>query len=156
MATWTCPRCGAKLVAKNLSHSCGDHSIEKFLDGKSERGRDLFQRFALLIARCGPFDVAPAKTRVAFMAEVRFASVNRIGEDTIDVHFVLPRAIESARFRRVEQVGKLYVHHLRISHRRELDRELAGWLRQSYVDYGKRGWLTSRPRSGRGRRRTGR
>ena len=156
MATWTCPRCGAKLVAKNLSHSCGDHSIERFLEGKSERGRDLFERFAVLIARCGPFDVAPAKTRVAFMAEVRFASVNRIGEDTIDVHFVLPRAIASPRFRRVEQVGKLFVHHLRISHPRELDRQLAGWLRRSYVDYGKRGGLASRRRSGRAQRRTDR
>src|SRR5262252_10262154 len=96
---WECPRCGVKLVARNLSHSCGDYSIEKFLRDKSVVGRTLFERFVALIARCGPYEVAPAKTRVAFMAQVRFASVNRVGDESIDVHFVLPRALESPRFR---------------------------------------------------------
>ena len=140
-AMWTCPKCGVKLVSRNLSHSCGDFSIEKFLAGKSARGRALFDRFVQLIAGCGPYDVAPAKTRVAFMTKVRFASVNRVGDDSIDVHLVLPRAIESARFRRVEQLGKLYVHHLRLSDDADFDRELAGWVRASYHEYGEREWL---------------
>src|SRR5262252_10803678 len=101
---WECPRCGVKLVARNLSHACGDHSVEKFLEGKTVVGRDLFRRFLALIVRCGPYELAPAKTRVAFMASVRFASVNRIGRDSIDVHFVLPRIIESPRLRRVEHL----------------------------------------------------
>ena len=141
---WECPRCGAKLIAKNLSHACGPYSIEKFLEGKSEIGRDLFRRFVTLIEKCGPYDVAPAKTRVAFMAAVRFASVNRIGNDFIDVHFVLPRAIDGRRFRKVEHLGKLHVHHLRLRSRLDCDRELARWLRQSYREYGQRGWLTTK------------
>jgi hypothetical protein len=158
---WTCPRCGAKLISRNLWHACGDHSVEAFLAGKGERGRELFARFAAMIAACGRFEVAPAKTRVAFMAKVRFASVNRVGDDHIDVHLVLPRAIESPRFRKVERIGKVHVHHLRLRDARDLDGELAGWLRQSYEEYGQRGWLTSRaavarsarrPRSGRPRR----
>jgi hypothetical protein len=51
--------------------------FEKFLEGTSEIGRDLFRCFVTLIEKCGPFEVAPAKTRVAFMAAVRFASVKR-------------------------------------------------------------------------------
>ena len=141
MSSWVCPRCSVKLVARNLSHACGDYSIETFLAGASETGRVLFEDFVALIAACGPYDVAPAKTRVAFLAEVRFASVNRVGRDSIDVHFVLPRAVKSARLRRVEKVGKLYVHHLRLSRREDFDAELAAWLAQSYVEYGKRGWL---------------
>jgi hypothetical protein len=140
---WECPRCGAKLVTKNLSHACGAHSVEKFLEGKTDIGRDLFRRFVTLIARCGPYELAPAKTRVAFMAAVRFASVNRIGSDSIDVHFVLPRMIDSPRFRKVEHLGKLYVHHVRLRDRRDFNRQLAGWLRQSYVEYGQRRWLRS-------------
>jgi len=140
---WTCPRCGAKLIARNLSHACGAYSIEKFLNGKSDIGRDLFKRFQALIARCGPYEVAPAKTRIAFMAAVRFASVNRVGQDSIDIHFVLPRAIESRRFRKIEHFGKLHVHHVRLKGRRDFDRVLAAWLRQSYVEYGQRGWLTA-------------
>jgi Domain of unknown function (DUF5655) len=139
---WRCPRCGAKLIAKNLSHACGDYSIQKFLEGKGRHGQNLFERFVALIARCGPYDAAPAKTRVAFMAKVRFASVNRVGDDYVDVHFVLPRALESPRFRKVEHLGKVHVHHLRLRESREFDRELAAWLRQSYEEYGQRAWLT--------------
>ncbi len=146
---WECPRCGAKLVTKNLSHSCGDHSVEKFLEGKTDVGRDLFRRFRALIAQCGPYELAPAKTRVAFMAEVRFASVNRVGDDCIDVHFVLPRTIESPRVRRVEHLGKLHVYHVRLRHPRDFDRELADWLHQSYVEYGRRGWLKRKSATGR-------
>ncbi len=143
MALWACPRCGARLLARNLSHACGPYSIETFLEGKTDIARDLFNRFLALIAKCGPYHIAPAKTRVAFMAAVRFASVNRIGRDAIDVHFVLPRRIDSPRLRRVDHLGTLYVHHLRLRERGNFDRELAVWLRQSYREYGRRGWLTN-------------
>jgi hypothetical protein len=141
---WECPRCGAKLIARNLSHACGTYSIEKFLEGKTDVGRDLFTQFVTLIERCGPYKPAPAKTRVAFMAAVRFASVNRVGSDSIDVHFVLPRPIESPRFRRVEHLGKLHVHHVRLHDQQDFDRELADWLCQSYREYGQRGWLMTK------------
>ena len=153
---WECPSCGAKLIAKNLSHACGPHSIEKFLEGKTEVGRDLFRRFVTLIEKCGPFEVAPAKTRVAFMAAVRFASVNRVGYDFIDVHFVLPRPIDGLRFRKVEHLGNLHVHHLRLGHRRDFDRELARWLRQSYREYGQRAWLTTKQATGSAKQRVSR
>jgi hypothetical protein len=67
---------------------------------------------------------------------VRFASVNRVGDDTLDVHFVLPRAIASVRFRRVEKAGNVWVHHLRLARARDFDRELARWLVESYAEYG--------------------
>jgi hypothetical protein len=94
-----------------------------------------------LIGGCGPYEVAPAKTRVAFMAAVRFASVNRVHPTHIDVHFVLPRALSSTRFRRVERLGKLHVHHLRFRETREMDARVMAWLRQSYAEYGERRWL---------------
>jgi hypothetical protein len=133
---------------RNGAHACGDYSVEKFLRGASVGARDLFARFVALIARCGPFETAPAKTRVAFLAKVRFASVNRIANRHIDVHFVLPRAVDSPRFRKVERVGNVFVHHLRLSEARDFDRQLASWLAQAYSEYGARRWLASR-RAGR-------
>ena len=145
-ALWKCPRCGARLVSRNLSHSCGDWSVKKFLAGKGENARALFERFVALVAALGSYDLAPAKTRVAFMAQVRFASVNRVTEEAIDVHFVLPRCLESIRCRRVERVGSCYVHHLQLTRAEDFDDELARWLRASYVEYGTRKWLERSPR----------
>lgn len=141
MDLWRCPKCGVGLVSRNLAHACGEHSIERFLGGKSAHACALFERFVALIAACGEYEVAPARTRVAFLARVRFASVNRVGRDSIDVHFVLPRALTSPRFRRVEQLGRLHVHHLRLTRVEDCDEELAAWLRLSYVEYGERAWL---------------
>ena len=62
-----CPRCGRRFVGRNMWHACGDYSVEGFLDGKGARARELFEGFERLIAACGPYEVAPAKTRVAFM-----------------------------------------------------------------------------------------
>src|SRR5262245_21888754 len=141
MALWVCPRCGVKLVARNLSHSCGDYSVDAFLRGKTPSARALFDGFVALVAACGPYDVAPTKTRVAFLAQVRFASVNKVAADSIDIHLVLPRKLPGKRFRRIEQLGKLYVHHLRLADPVDFDQELAGWVRASYAEYGQRGWL---------------
>lgn len=68
---------------------------------------------------------------------------NRLGEDSIDVHLVLPRLIESDRFRRIERLGKLDVHHARLSSRRDLDAEFKRWMKASYVEYGTRQWLVN-------------
>ena len=151
---WQCPSCGARLLRKNLSHACGDHSVAS-LRGKSERGRRLFAAFAAMVARCGPHHVAPAKTRVAFQALVRFASCNRVGDDHIDVHLVLPRRLTSPRFKKVEHLANVYVHHLRLGADAELDAELQSWLEASYHEYGEREWLRS-ARGGSTRRRKAR
>ncbi|MCI0651561.1 MAG: DUF5655 domain-containing protein [Planctomycetes bacterium] len=121
-----------------MSHSCGDYSVAKFLEGKSAAARKLFRAFERAIAECGPYDVAPAKTRVAFLAQVRFASVNRVAGDALDVHFVLPRRLEGTRFRKIEKLARLYVHHLRVT---KIDGELKRWIRASYHEYGQREWL---------------
>ena len=141
---WECPRCGAKLVSRNLSHACGPYSVEAFVAGKGANARKLFDRFVELIATCGEYHLAPAKTRVAFLAQVRFASVNALTDDRMDLHFVLPVRLRSSRFRKVEQLGKLYVHHMRVTAVEELDAELQGWLQKSYTEYGERRWLRRR------------
>jgi hypothetical protein len=145
-ALWECPFCRAKLVFRGLSHACGRYSVEKFLAGASMHAQQLFSRFVELIAACGPYEVAPAKTRVAFLASVRFASVNRVRPTHLDVHFVLPRPLSSPRFRRIERLGKLYVHHLRFVDEREMDDEVQRWLQDSYAQYGERRWLNRSPR----------
>lgn len=124
--------------------------MEAFLQGATPHAEKLFSRLVELIAACGPYEVAPAKTRVAFMAAVRFASVNNVRPTYIDVHFVLPRRLASPRFRRVEQLGKLHVHHVRFQEVRDMDAEVQAWLRQSYAEYGQRRWLDKAEKPPRG------
>ena len=134
---WTCPKCGAKFVTRNMWHGCGDYSVEKFLEGKGWRARELFERFAGLIAACGPFDTAPAKTRVAFMARVRFAAVLRLSNRGMTVSFGLPRRLEHPRISRIEEYGSgWYGHFVRVTSPEEMDDEMLQWLRESYSQMG--------------------
>jgi Domain of unknown function (DUF5655) len=134
---WTCPKCGRRFVSRNLWHACGDYSVEGFLEGKGPRARELFDRFEEMIAACGPYEVAPAKTRVAFMGRVRFAGVTSVSDRGMTISFGLPRPLSHPRIRKLEQpVSTWYVHTLRVTSPDELDDELLEWLRESYHQMG--------------------
>jgi hypothetical protein len=118
-------------------HACGDFSVEGFLEGKGPRARALFEAFEQMVAACGPYEVAPAKTRVAFMGRVRFAGVNAISDRGMTISFALPRPLDDPRIRKVEHIAKgWHGHWMRITRTEELDDELLGWLRESYHQMG--------------------
>ena len=71
---WTCPKCGAKLLSRNLWHSCGRATLEDWKTRMGPNARALYNRFEEMIAACGEYHVAPAKTRIAFLGLVRFPS----------------------------------------------------------------------------------
>lgn len=130
---WVCPRCGAKLITRNLWHGCGPETVDDFLEGKGPKARALYERVIELLSRCGPVDVMPTKTRIAFMGKVRFASIGRIGKRGMDFGFSLPHPLESPRFWKVQEVAPgWWSHRMRITDPEELDEEVLGWLRESY------------------------
>jgi hypothetical protein len=102
----------------------------------------LYERFEQLIARCGPFHVSPAKTRIAFLGRVRFAGITRLSEDGMTCTFALPSPLRSRRFVTVrEVVPGWWVHQLRVSRPAELNAEVQVWLRRSYRLMGMQGRL---------------
>ncbi len=157
---WSCPKCGRKLVGRNMAHSCSSATVERFLRRAGKRERALYARFERMIAACGPYHVSPAKTRVAFQARVRFANVTALGPRGMRCNFALPHPLASARFVKVEEiVPGWWVHHLHVTALAQLDRELQGWLRRSYRAMGMQERLkkrapSERPSRGAGASRT--
>ncbi len=95
--------------------------------------RKLYRRFEKMIAACGKYYVAPAKSRIAFLARVRFAGITSLSEAGMTITFALPYSRQSARFAKVEEVVPgWWVHRLRITGGSQLDGELQSWLRESY------------------------
>ncbi|MFQ5679225.1 MAG: DUF5655 domain-containing protein [Gemmatimonadota bacterium] len=130
---WSCPACGAKFVTRNAWHSCGQATLEEWQARMGPRARALFDRFQRMIAACGEYEVAPAKTRLAFLARVRFAGITSLSETGMTCSFALPHPLESPRFARVHEITPgWWVHRLRITDPAQLDGELQGWLRESY------------------------
>ncbi len=95
--------------------------------------RQLYDRFEQMIAACGPYHMAPAKTRIAFLGRVRFAGITSLSEKGMTCTFAMPFALASGRFAKIEQVAaEWWVHRLRITQVEQLDDQVQGWLRDSY------------------------
>jgi Domain of unknown function (DUF5655) len=130
---WTCPRCGVKLVTRNQWHSCGNATLDDWLGRVGPRGQGLYDAFTAVIAACGEYHVAPAKTRIAFLARVRFATISRLTDDEMVCGFALPWRVQSPRFVRVkEEVPGWWAHSLRVTLAGELDDEVRSWVAESY------------------------
>lgn len=134
---WRCPKCGAKLVTRHLWHSCGRFTLPDLFARSALPVLPLFRKFAALVRRCGQVTMIPQKTRVTFLARVRFTSVYP-RRDYFEAVFIIGRRVRHARLREVEKFGpQLYGHHVKISSAAELDATLLGWLRESYHYYGR-------------------
>lgn len=97
------------------------------------RAREMYDRFEQMIAACGKYHIAPAKTRIAFLGRVRFAGITNISEKGMTCSFSLPHRMDSNRFAKVEEViAGWWVHRMRITCAEQLDDEIQAWLRESY------------------------
>ena len=143
---WICPKCGARFVNTNQWHSCGRATVEDWLGRVGPSGKELFYRLEALIRACGEVHAAPARTRIAFLGQVRFAAVTRLTDEEMVCTFALPRALDSPRVARIEEaVPGWFVHTLVVTAPHQLDDELQGWFRESYRLMGMRERLGEKP-----------
>ena len=111
------------------------------------KARRLYRRLEEAVAACGDYRVAPAKTRLAFQARVRFAAITSLSERGMTFGFSLPYALASPRFVKVDEVVRgWWEHRLRITEPRQIDQEVRRWVRRSYRLMGMRERLTGRTR----------
>jgi hypothetical protein len=130
---WTCPACGKRLVTRNMSHSCGAHTVDQFMEGKGRQAWAFWERLQEMVGRCGPYTIVANKTRLEFMVRVRFAGMDAVSERGMSMSFWLKEQIESPRFRKVAHYGgRDWVYHLRLLALEDLDDEIQGWLCRSY------------------------
>jgi hypothetical protein len=128
---WTCPRCRRQFTHRNQAHSCGQFTVEQLLEDNPQEMVELYDRLADLILQCGEVVVAPTKTRVLFKVRTVFASVD-IKKNWLDVVLVLGRRLNHRRIKKAQAEYPGIVHWLRIEKVKDLDDDLAGWLREAY------------------------
>jgi len=135
MTMWTCPKCRAKLVTRNLSHSCVRTTVRAFFADKPKAGVGFAKQLIAAVREVGPITLHPVKTRIALMVDVRFAAINRVGKDAIRGHFWLREKHASDRFVKIEKLGKRdYLYHFEISDRRPIDDELRRFIALAYAN----------------------
>jgi hypothetical protein len=150
---WHCPKCGARLVSRNLWHSCGRFTLEALFAGSTPGILAVARKYVALLESLGDIQVLPQKTRLVAVARVRFAGLYP-RRDHFIAAFSLHRWLKSDRINRTIDYGPRWRgHFVRISSAADLDAELRGWLQESHDVVGMQSDLAERRVSQRGRRR---
>jgi len=133
---WTCPRCGARLVSRNLWHSCGRFTLDDLFAGAADGVPELARRYVALLRSLGDVQILPQKTRLVCVARVRFAGLYPQKTGVL-AYFALQRWASNARIIRTEEYGPRWrLHFVRLRSDADLDDELRAWLQESHDTVG--------------------
>jgi Domain of unknown function (DUF5655) len=130
---WRCPRCGAKFVSANMSHSCGRWTLDALFAKSEPHVFKLFQKFRTMVRACGRSTMIPQKTRVVFMVRMRFAGAT-VRKSHLRVGLILERPLPPDP-RLVETLAaapRCYAHYFKIERADQLDAYIAVLLREAY------------------------
>jgi hypothetical protein len=143
---WHCPKCGARLVTRNLWHSCGRYSLEVLFSGSAPGILAVARKYVTLLESLGDVQVLPQKTRLVAVAHVRFAGLYP-RKDHFLAGFVLHRWLANRRIVKTVDYGPRWrAHYVRITSAADLDDELRAWLQESHNVVGMQSDLVERPR----------
>lgn len=133
LTLWSCPRCGKLFWQPNTWHSCGQHTVERFLEGQGPSAIALWEKLKDMVGKCGPYTLIANEANIGFMVLVRFVGVTAVSERGMTMNFWLKEKIESPRFAKVEYLlHRDWLYRLRITSLDQMDDELQEWLCRSY------------------------
>src|SRR5215510_3001347 len=93
---WICPKCGARLVTRNLWHSCGRFTLDALFANAQPDVVGLARKYVDMLQALGDVQVIPQKTRLVCVARVRFAGLYP-RKHGFRAAFALRRCLKSAR-----------------------------------------------------------
>jgi hypothetical protein len=129
---WICPRCGARLVSRNLWHSCGTFTLEALFANADPGVLDLARSYVAMLQSLGDVQVITQKTRLVCVARVRFAGLYPRKAGFL-ASFALHRWLASTRIVKTDDYGPRWrVHYVRVQSCADLDGELRAWLQESH------------------------
>ena len=133
---WTCPECGARLISKNLWHSCGKFTLEALFAGAGPEVIELARKYVSLLHSLGDVQVIPQKTRLVCVARVRFAGLYP-RKTRFRVGFALRRWLRHPRIVKTTNYGPRWRgHFVDIRSEKDLDQELRAGLQEAHDTVG--------------------
>jgi hypothetical protein len=134
---WTCPHCGAKLVTKNMWHSCGNFSIDALFEKCQPNVRKTFEALRKAVeAAAKDVAVVPQKTRAVFQLRTRFISVYP-RKDHLLAGFIFTEKVRDECFVKIEgPITGAYVHYARLGGPKDIDSAVKAWIKWT-LPYGR-------------------
>ena len=129
---WQCPKCGARLITRNLWHSCGRFTLDALFATSPPEVLKAARKYVDVLHSLGDVQVLPQKTRLIVVARVRFAGFYPRKNDFL-ASFALHRWLKSARVvKRIDYGPRWRMHYVRIASIDDVDDQLRKWLQESH------------------------
>ena len=133
---WVCPKCGARLVTRNLWHSCGRFTLEDLFNDAQPGVLRIARKYVQMLRSLGDVQVIPQKTRLVCVARVRFAGLYP-RKSGFRVAFALRRRLNSRRIVKTIDYGPRWqMHFVDVKSDEDLDKELRTWLQEAHDTVG--------------------
>lgn len=130
---WRCPKCGREFATKLAFHSCGNYTLEGYLEGKNPEAIALFNELVALTKSLGPVTVSPAKTQICFRLGTTFMMASASGRRVTGWLF-LSRPTPSPCFKKIASASaNRHVHVFQFSDAQVLRGEFAQHLRAAIM-----------------------
>jgi hypothetical protein len=111
---WFCPKCGARLVGRNLWRSCGQYTLDTLFATAAPGVLELAREYVAMPHLLGDVQVIAQKTRLVGVARVRFAGLSP-RKHGFQATFALHRWLDSPRIiRQVDHGPRWRGHHVRV------------------------------------------
>jgi hypothetical protein len=129
---WKCPACGQQFVTRNMSHSCGHHTIDEHFVGKTPEIRHIFEALVRAVRRFGRVHVYAQKSRIVFQTRGRFVAITP-RKHYLGGHIWLKRPRSHPLVFRIESLlDRDFGHNFRLTHGEDLDESFCDLLREAY------------------------
>jgi hypothetical protein len=129
---WVCPRCGARLVSRNLWHSCVQVTLEELFARSEPSALELARTYVSMLHSLGDVQVIPQRTRLVCVARVRFAGLSPRKHGFL-ASFSLHRWLDSPRIVKTADYGPRWrSHYVLVRSQADLDDELKAWLQEAH------------------------
>ena len=129
---WKCPKCKREFKNKNQSHSCTNFPLEKHFENKPY-AKELFLHLKKEIEKnIGPLKIESLPCCIHLVSNYTFSGVWAL-KDKIRIDFRIDSKIESKKiWKMIKMSANRYLYYLDIKDKKEVDKELLGWIKKAY------------------------
>lgn len=129
---WTCPRCKRRFEKKNQAHSCVSYPLANHFKNK-DYAKELFGYFKEQITKkIGPVKIESLPCCIHLVSSYTFGAAWAL-RDRIRIDFRTDYKINTKKPHKMIQISaNRYLYYFDLKEKKEIDRELLGWMRQSY------------------------
>jgi phage host-nuclease inhibitor protein Gam len=135
---WKCPRCNREFIKINQMHSCKLYPVNKHFENKEDSMQLYEELLKTLKKEIGPYKIESLPCCIHVLDEktnYTYACVYAI-KDGIKLHITLDNLPRSNRIKKAIKIGKnKYKYEIFIKTKKEIDKELIAWLKESDRNY---------------------